>query len=324
MLSPFTNYLRSFGVGVEPGLARAKLPVACLDNHGMYVASHAFWNFGYKMERKEGIEGLGFLAGEFAGADLVAASFRRVLETAPTLYQGMFLLQKELYTETSGTQVNFTQFNNGNLRIFYSTTFGPEHPGYDTFILFALSGLLEIIRVYAGSDWTPSKIGLRLKHPPERVLREKLPQTKINVMQYNYIDVDAASLGSPPVFRVQNNKNLLTQTDETSALDLRNSVRKLLAGYNTQNPPGIELIAEFSSISVRTLQRRLSETGSNFRVLLNEAKYQSAICLLQSTTLPIADIAQQLGYGNPTHFSRAFARIAGVSPGIFRKNYLGS
>ena len=321
MLSPFTSYLQSFGAPVERGLARAKLPLACLDNPGMYIASHAFWDFGYRMEHKEGIEGLGFLAGEFVGADLVAASFREALETVPTLYQGMLLLQKKLETETSGTKVRCTHTRSGNLRIVYSITYGPEHPGYNTFIGFALAGFLEVVRVYTGPDWQPAEIGLRLTRPPGRVLREKLPQTHINSTSYNYIDVDTASLGGTLLPRLQNSKELPTLIKEASALELHRSVQKLLAGYSEQQLPGMELIAEFCGISVRTLQRRLSATGSNFRTLVDEAKYQSASCLLQSTSQPIADIAQQLGYGNPTHFSRAFARIAGVSPLVFRRQH---
>lgn len=41
--------------------------------------------------------------------------------------------------------------------------------------------------------------------------------------------------------------------------------------------------------------------------------------LLQSTDLPIYQVAQRLGYGDPYYFSRQFRKAVGVSPRTYRK-----
>ena len=56
-------------------------------------------------------------------------------------------------------------------------------------------------------------------------------------------------------------------------------------------------------------------SGLNYRELLERARYDAAIQLLARTDEAIMDITRKLGYSEPTHFARAFRRMAGVSPG---------
>jgi AraC-like DNA-binding protein len=73
-------------------------------------------------------------------------------------------------------------------------------------------------------------------------------------------------------------------------------------------------------MSVRTLQRRLADNNLKFNDLLNQARYAQARKKLKHTRLPVAEIAESLGYSDPAHFVRAFRRWSGLSPGGFRRN----
>jgi AraC-like DNA-binding protein len=48
-------------------------------------------------------------------------------------------------------------------------------------------------------------------------------------------------------------------------------------------------------------------------------RYETDIDLLQDTDNSITDIANLLGYSDPSHFARAFRRMSGVSPGEYQK-----
>ena len=48
-------------------------------------------------------------------------------------------------------------------------------------------------------------------------------------------------------------------------------------------------------------------------------KIQEACRLLENTQLRIKEVAYQIGYNDPYHFSRVFANVMGVSPRDFRK-----
>ena len=50
---------------------------------------------------------------------------------------------------------------------------------------------------------------------------------------------------------------------------------------------------------------------------ISEVRYETAIELILQD-YAISDIARLLGYTEPTHFTRAFRRIAGVSPSEYR------
>jgi AraC-like DNA-binding protein len=43
--------------------------------------------------------------------------------------------------------------------------------------------------------------------------------------------------------------------------------------------------------------------------------------MLINTTLPISQIAEQLGYADPLYFSRKFHKQTGVSPTAYREKY---
>ncbi|MDQ0340003.1 YesN/AraC family two-component response regulator [Caldalkalibacillus uzonensis] len=58
--------------------------------------------------------------------------------------------------------------------------------------------------------------------------------------------------------------------------------------------------------------------GKTFRQLLTELRMEKAKRLLAETDLSVRDISEQVGYGDPNYFSRAFKQHLGLSPRAFR------
>lgn len=61
------------------------------------------------------------------------------------------------------------------------------------------------------------------------------------------------------------------------------------------------------------------EAGMPPAAYLRHIRLEKARSLLTTTTLPMAEVALQCGFGDPTHFSRLFRRYYGESPLQFRK-----
>lgn len=59
--------------------------------------------------------------------------------------------------------------------------------------------------------------------------------------------------------------------------------------------------------------------GGNFLDLLWNIRLSHARALLQGTDLPVKDVAQQVGYLDPTNFIRRFKAVEGLTPGQYRK-----
>jgi AraC-like DNA-binding protein len=88
----------------------------------------------------------------------------------------------------------------------------------------------------------------------------------------------------------------------------------LLDGY-----PDIRLAAEAAGLSVRTLQRRLVDTGLTYSQLISESRMRLAVEWLTDSDMSIAEIAGSLGYTDAANFARAFRRRKGMSPRSFRQ-----
>lgn len=82
--------------------------------------------------------------------------------------------------------------------------------------------------------------------------------------------------------------------------------------------PSLEEIAEREHLTPRTLMRKLSTEGSSFQGLLDEVRFERARWMLQHTTTAVEQIAMQLGYEDPSNFSRTFKRWSDQTPGQYR------
>jgi AraC family transcriptional regulator, regulatory protein of adaptative response / methylphosphotriester-DNA alkyltransferase methyltransferase len=83
---------------------------------------------------------------------------------------------------------------------------------------------------------------------------------------------------------------------------------------------GVDDVAHTIATSTRQLQRVLAEIGgSTFRHELGAVRMQHAAALLQSTRVPVAEIAGRVGYRQPAQFAKAFRRHHGAAPSAFRR-----
>lgn len=80
----------------------------------------------------------------------------------------------------------------------------------------------------------------------------------------------------------------------------------------------IAAVANMTDVSVRTLQRKLAMAGLTYSDLVRRARFEAAVQELENSSARIIDIAYDLGYVDPSNFSRAFRRMAGTSPLQFR------
>jgi AraC-like DNA-binding protein len=91
---------------------------------------------------------------------------------------------------------------------------------------------------------------------------------------------------------------------------VRALVAKSLAGADCTN----ERIAAELCMHPRTLQRRLRADGASFEGIKDGVRREMAIHLLQKTPLPLAHVAEKLGYAEASVLSRSCFRWFGAPP----------
>lgn len=100
--------------------------------------------------------------------------------------------------------------------------------------------------------------------------------------------------------------------------DVTGQVRALLSGTPPRDWPDFDSLARHFRMSPSTLRRQFKDQGASYRELKSELRAARARQLLAQTDTPVADVADLLGYAEPSAFFRAFQGWAGTSPARFR------
>ncbi|WP_043349200.1 AraC family transcriptional regulator [Cupriavidus basilensis] len=88
--------------------------------------------------------------------------------------------------------------------------------------------------------------------------------------------------------------------------------------------PDLAATADALHMSTSTLQRRLATEGTSFQALKDELRRDIAIVRLNTSTVALAALAQELGFTDSASFQRAFKAWTGSAPGTYRRGESGS
>ena len=109
--------------------------------------------------------------------------------------------------------------------------------------------------------------------------------------------------------------------DLPKAQDLRTRLHEALRKALVGGSPSLDEVASSLGMSARSLQRRLSESGTTFRTEIDAVRNHTAQLLLQDPKLALSEVAWLLGFSDPRAFTRAFRRWHGVTPSAFRGGF---
>jgi len=111
----------------------------------------------------------------------------------------------------------------------------------------------------------------------------------------------------------------MPQRERSSVVhDVRRSVYLLLP----MGRASVEQVASGLGVNVRTLQRRLDESGVSFSQVLNEVRCELAQRYITHTPHSMGRVAEQLGYSNLSSFTRWFSAQFECSPSQMRERSL--
>jgi AraC-like DNA-binding protein len=194
--------------------------------------------------------------------------------------------------------------------------------------------LIDVVRVFLGSRWSPSVLAFQFPPPPTSLVEVRFPETQflygqtaswigllyetLNASRYKHETQGIRTAGNLHLNLLQREWDRLTADDYIASL------KRVLKAYLSEDWFSIEFAAELSGISVRTLQRNLATTRLTYSKLVENTRFEAASEMLVNKNIKIIDIAYAVGYEDPSHFSRAFKRLAGMTPREFRDSRIAA
>jgi AraC-like DNA-binding protein len=131
-------------------------------------------------------------------------------------------------------------------------------------------------------------------------------------------DMDAPNPSADPVLAQFAERYLHSLPGATRASTIQD-VQKAIYFLLPSGGASIARIAESLGLNERTLQRRLAAEGAEFSDLLNEIRRGLALRYLANPDLSLSRIADLVGYGRLSSFSRWFAETFGTSASQWRQ-----
>jgi len=187
-----------------------------------------------------------------------------------------------------------------------------------------LAVVLAMIQCNAGHGFHPQSVSFMHSTPENSTDFDTLFQCPVTFnADTNSLSISLEDADKP---RACSNTQLVQIHDQllieyVAKLDKDNIVERVKLAIINQLGSGYisdSVVAESLLMSERTLQRRLQENKTTFKLLVNEIRQGLADKYLQDSSLSLTEIAFMLGFSEMSSFSRAFKRWSGQSPSGYR------
>jgi AraC-like DNA-binding protein len=205
----------------------------------------------------------------------------------------------------------------GAIRFAYSPDpYAPRHLSE-----WVIASCVAVGRQMVDAPWAPLRVAFTHDRPPEWRADERFFRCDVHFGQTaNELVLDASLLTLPNRMADLRLECLMEEAalrlgrdvvaDAALPERLLTTIRQALATGDVQ----LDRVARDMGMSGATLKRRLRRDGlPNYRDLVTRARMDLALHMLLSN-LPIAAVAESVGYSEPSAFHRAFRRWTGVSP----------
>jgi AraC-like DNA-binding protein len=93
----------------------------------------------------------------------------------------------------------------------------------------------------------------------------------------------------------------------------------IIKNYREQNFTVESLAKELNISEVHLRRIFINSTGVSPKKTINNIRFEQAKTLLETTNLPISEIALNIGFCDQFHFSKSFKEAVGISPIEYRK-----
>jgi AraC-like DNA-binding protein len=206
----------------------------------------------------------------------------------------------------------------------YHFVIEPTTEAPDESIDCLVGAYLRMCRSLIGHEFSPLRIELRRPRPSriedfQTLLRAPLqfnaPQTRL---VFDADSIERPLDGGNPELARHNDAIALQYLSQIERENIQARVREILTQRLARGEPSQEDVAELLNMSARTLQRKLGDSGTTYKELLEKTRHELALAYLSASRYSVNDVTYLLGFSAASCFTRAFRRWTGQSPSNWR------
>ncbi len=303
--------------GLERVLSDQHMPLSILKMPDAVVLMRDLISLYYRAALVTGMRSFGLVASDGLAAEDYGLVCLYSMQ-APDLLTALKRCQNALPFHESGSSLHITA-GRSELRLGYHNIcqdkIGWRHAGDFTLCRFA-----TLLSAYLGADWQPLRIETCYAMGPWAQDLEDLFGAPVTFGGDDIaIVLDREAVEQSNGARRIEPGRMLSFADVRRAgqglpCDFPNAVVNVVERRLLRHDVDIEGTAAVLGLGLRTLQRRLSEEGLNYRDLVLHCRMRRARELLAEPEAEIDQVALELGYTSPPQFYRAFKVHVGVTP----------
>jgi AraC-like DNA-binding protein len=326
-LSTLSSIVRkSAGEAVLEKIFREQnVPITVLDQPDSHILFRDRMGLYHRASLETGEISIGLLVGEEITLEKYGV-FGRYLLSAASLEQEFLRASSGLGLLENDSNWRLASVDRDTVR--WSFTHGEQGAiGWRHIADLKLALAVSTVRNFAGVAWSPFRIEVSYGDGPwVRHVEEKLgvpvivdrPAVSV-VMSRELLELQRPHIIAPSqsVTHQQLLREMVPPPEHLVAATVAVMRQELAAGR-----PQLENIARRLALGSRTLQRRLQDEGTSFRILLESVLKERAIDLIHEGKVSFDNISILLGYSSNAQFSRAVNSWTGVPPGRLRKTFL--
>ncbi len=314
--------LREAGADPAPLLARCGLDESAFDDAENRVPFAVAARMLQDAARATGREDFGLIAGRHVGADALGALSPLMLRAA-SVGDALQGLARHLALHDRGAVVYLAIHRPGIAALGYAVH-DDAVPGIGVVYDLAMTIGLAVLRGLCGPQWRAQEVHLPHARPRQAGLwRRHFAAPVVFDATGAEIWFDARWLKQPPPMADAADQLALLRAaqlgEARQALGWTERTQHVALALLMTGSLSADRVAHVLAVHPRTLRRRLADEGSRLQTLFSAARLHFACQLLRQTRVPLAEVAEAVGYADVTAFARAFRGWAGCTPGLWRE-----
>lgn len=309
----FTRLFEGLNIDLLPLLRETRVPNTLIDQpEYLYLPESTLKNLLQKLGQSVSISEYGLRVWEMCSVKYVP-SYLEKLEDGVSLKACLTEFGELLKRESSNTKVYVKQA--GGSWWLVREKSGVEEVWFKYAEMFSVLFMVQLLKQLTHGQYRPTEIGVQSNVIDDFL---KLPELH-KVRFYSERPVTALKIDDELIEQLVTIGKKSSEPNEfmPTILSFTQSLKLALSPYFTAGKLPLDMASDITNIHSRTIQRRLREEGTNYKEFSEEILF-ALIKNALTRSHNVSKIAQQFGYSDCAHFTRAFKRYEGVTPSQYR------